>query len=92
MQYYVSGMGAAVEKSDVFEELEHIIGAEAANRFVDFYSGASIYIPKNIITERTYKKIRDEFKNGASYRELAVRYGYTQRHIRRIVHTRRVGR
>ena len=80
-----------MEKNDIFEELEQIIGAEAANRFVDFYSGASIYIPKNIITERKYTKIRDEFKKGAGYRELAVRYGYTQRHIRRIVHTRRSG-
>ena len=86
----MTGTGAALEnRNEFFEELEHIFGAAAAARFVDFYSGASIYIPKNVITKRKYKKIREEFKNGAGYRELAVRYGYTEQHIRNITKVRR---
>jgi Mor family transcriptional regulator len=92
MQYYVSGTGAAVETNDIFEELEHIIGAEAANRFVDFYSGASIYIPQSIVIKRNHHKIREEFNNGASYRELGIKYGYTEQHIRNITKAGRKGR
>jgi Mor family transcriptional regulator len=78
-----------LEKNDTLDELETLIGTEAANRIAGFYSGTNLYIPKHIINERKYQKIRDEFKNGASYRELARRYGYSEQHIRRIVHKKR---
>jgi Mor family transcriptional regulator len=89
MNYDGVRKGSVLEKNDVFEELENILGAEAANRFVDFYSGSSIYIPQNIIIERNYNKIREEFRNGAGYRELGFKYGYSERHIRRIVHEKK---
>jgi Mor family transcriptional regulator len=78
-----------LEKNDVFEELENILGAEAANRFVDFYSGTSLYTPKAIVLERKYRKIREEFRNGAGYRELAQRYGYSERYVRTIIHEKK---
>jgi Mor family transcriptional regulator len=87
MNYYIPGGGGTVlEKNDVFKELETILGTEAANRFVDYYSGSILYTPKSIIIARKHRKIREEFKNGATYRELAVRYGYTETHIRNIVY------
>ncbi|MDR1587286.1 MAG: hypothetical protein LBS57_07525 [Treponema sp.] len=75
-----------MEKSGVFEELENLLGTEAANRFVDFYSGSNLYVPKHIINERKYRKIREEFREGATYRELAMRYGYSERYVRTIIH------
>ena len=75
-----------MEKNDVFEELENILGAEAASRFVDCYSGSNLYVPKHIINKRKYRKIREEFRNGAGYRELAQRYGYSERYVRTIIH------
>jgi Mor family transcriptional regulator len=86
MNYNASGSKIVLEKSDVFEELEELLGTEAANRFVDFYSGSSLYVPKHIINERKYQKIREEFRNGAGYRELALRYGYSERYVRTIIH------
>ena len=74
---------------DVLEELEGIIGPDAANRLVDHYSGSNLYVPQRIKITRKYRKIREEFKNGATYRELAMRYEYTEGHIRRIIHARR---
>jgi Mor family transcriptional regulator len=71
---------------DIFAELVEIVGKEVASRLVDFYSGSSIYIPKNIIIEQKHRKIREEFRNGSVYRELAVRYGYSDQHIRNIIH------
>jgi Mor family transcriptional regulator len=88
MNYDGDGKGAALEKSDVFEELENILGTEAANRFVDFYSGSNLYVPRNIKIEQKHRKIRDEFREGANYRELAMRYGYTEQHIRNITKRR----
>jgi Mor family transcriptional regulator len=78
--------GNDIDCGDIFAELVDIVGKEAANRLVDFYSGSSIYIPKNIIIEQKHRKIREEFRRGAVYRELAIRYEYTETHIRNIVH------
>lgn len=75
-----------MEESGVFEELENILGTEAANRFVDFYSGSNLYVPRNIKIKRKHRKIRKEFRDGAGYRELARRYGYSEQHIRNILH------
>ena len=74
---------------DVLEELEGIIGADAVNRLVDHYSGSNLYIPQNIIIKQNHQKIREEFKNGANYKELAKCYGYTERRIRQIIHRRK---
>jgi hypothetical protein len=70
----------------IFTELVEIIGRDAANRLVDYYSGSSIYIPKSIIVEQMHRKIREEYKSGAIYRDLAVQYGYSERHVRNIIH------
>jgi Mor family transcriptional regulator len=86
MGYDISEKGAALEKSDMFEELEDLLGTEAANRFVDFYSGSNLYTPKSIKIKKKHRKIREEFREGATYRELAMRYEYTEQHIRNIVH------
>jgi Mor family transcriptional regulator len=77
------------KENDVFEELQELVGTEAADRLVNHYSGSSIYLPKGIQIRRQYKKIIEEFKQGASYKELARRYGLTERWIRTIVHKKR---
>jgi Mor family transcriptional regulator len=79
-----------LEKNDVFEELESILGTEAANRFVDFYAGSNLYVPRSIKIEWRHRKIRDEFREGAGYRELAIKYGYSERHVRRIIHGKKL--
>lgn len=86
---YLAGKGPALEKDTVFEELETLVGTEAADRIADFYSGANLYIPKHVINGRKYQKIREEFRGGAGYRELAIKYGYSVQHIRNIVHKKR---
>ena len=78
-----------MEKENVFEELKEIVGEDAAKLFVEHYAGSNLYTPKKLILEAKRLKIIEGFKRGASYRELARRYGYTERHIRNIVHKRR---
>jgi Mor family transcriptional regulator len=76
-------------KDGVFEELQGNIGTEAADCLVDTYAGSNLYIPKGVGIRRKHKEIREEFKQGAGYKELARRYGYTEMWIRQIVHKRR---
>lgn len=75
-----------MERDDIFDDLERNLGTDAANRLVDLYSGSNLYIPQSIGIKRKHRQIRDEFKNGAGYKELARRFGYTERRIRQIIH------
>jgi Mor family transcriptional regulator len=75
-----------LEKDNVYGELKEIVGEDAAKRMVEHYSGSNLYFPQGILLKLRHKKIIKEFKHGTSYKELAVRYGYTERHIRNIVH------
>jgi hypothetical protein len=75
-------------KGEVFDEIKDLIGEEPANLIVGYFAGSNIYVPKSVVTQERYRCIRKEFKSGATYLELATKYGYTETHIRRIVHRR----
>ena len=72
-----------------FEQLEELIGTEAAWKIAQVYAGSTIYIPKSILTNKNYYDIRKAYKNGSSYRELSLKYGYTESHIRNIIHQKK---
>jgi hypothetical protein len=72
-----------------FEQLEDLIGAEAAWKIAEVFAGSTIYIPKSILTNKNYFDIRRKYKAGSSYRELAVEFGYTETHIRNIIHQKK---
>jgi Mor family transcriptional regulator len=74
-----------LEKDEVYEELKDIVGPEAAKRMVESYAGTNIYYPKRIVKKLRNQQIRKDFKDGASYLELTLRYGLSERHVRRIV-------
>jgi Mor family transcriptional regulator len=86
MRYNGIGRGPELEKNEVFEELEEAVGTEVADHLADLYSGSNLYIPRRVISARKYRRIRQEYKDGADYRGLARRYGYSERHVRRIIH------
>jgi len=72
--------------NETFEQLESLIGFDTALKIAEVFAGTTIYIPKNIITFKNYHAIRKEYKAGSSYRALSVKYGYTETHIRNIIH------
>jgi Mor family transcriptional regulator len=72
-----------------FDLLRELIGNERASKVAEALGGSTIYIPRNDIIAARYRSIKQEFCSGASYRELAVKYGYTKSHIRKIVHKRK---
>jgi Mor family transcriptional regulator len=80
-----------IDKADAdwggdFEQLADLIGEEAAWKIAEVFAGSTIYIPKSILTNKTYFDIRRKYKKGMSYRELSVMFGYTETHIRNIIH------
>jgi Mor family transcriptional regulator len=74
------------EQYVLFDELEDVLGVEQARHLVNNYAGSTLYIPKRPLLIQKHESIRKEFSEGAGYRELARRYGYSERNIRYIVH------
>jgi len=74
------------EGDEVYEELAALVGPETAKRLFDHYSGSSVYYSKRISIRLRHRQIRDEFKKGASYRELGLKYGYGEKYVRTIIH------
>jgi Mor family transcriptional regulator len=75
--------------NETFEQLTDLVGEEAARRVAASFAGSPMYIPQNVLTVERHKAIQQEFRDGATYRELARRYGYSERHIRNIIHRKR---
>ena len=73
------------ESTETFEQLREIIGEEPAIKVAKAFAGTMVYIPKNVIAKNIHKKIKKEYWDGASYKELSRRYGYTERYIRNLV-------
>jgi hypothetical protein len=85
---HTRGMGMKDGNED-FELVQELIGVEEAQKLIKSFGGSFIYIPKNNIIIERHQSIKQEFCNGASYNELALKYGYTKNYIRRILHKRK---
>jgi Mor family transcriptional regulator len=75
--------------SEDFEQLEDLIGSEAAWKIAEVFAGSTIYIPKSILTNKNYYDIRRKYKEGKTYRELSIEFGYSETHIRNIIHQKK---
>jgi Mor family transcriptional regulator len=73
-----------------FSRIQELIGMKEAHNLTDTFGGAILYIPMNDIINRRHRYIRESFKNGKNYHEIARESGYTIRHIRRIIHSRKI--
>lgn len=67
--------------------LMRLIGVQAFYALVAEYGGDAIEIGKCERAAQTllYRQIRNEYRMGATQDRLALKYGYTVRHIRNIV-------
>lgn len=63
------------------------IGIDNTLKIIDLYQGTGVYFPKaeSILNKIRDRNIRREFRGG-NYKELALKYGLTERWIREIVH------
>ncbi len=67
------------------QQIVGLIGKENFFKLCKEFGGESVYFPKSVLTYLEHQKIREEFKDGAGYVELAHKYGYTTQRIRMIV-------
>lgn len=74
------------ESFGVFEQLTSVVGEDDAFEICRMFAGEQIVFPKTILKMKRNYDIRKEFKNGASYRDLGIRYFLTTRQIRIICH------
>lgn len=67
--------------------LAELIGLEAFKNLVRAFNGTSIYIPKIESLEKAVRDelIKEEF-DGGNYKELALKYGLTERWVRLILY------
>lgn len=86
-------MGSELSNIDVTklskdqQEIIECIGMENYYKLSRNYGGQTIYIGRAKIVERQErdKKILDEFRKGASYKELAIKYRLSEIWIRKLV-------
>ena len=68
-----------------YAEIASILGIEAALKLHSHYRGTQISFPVELLSrEYIFEQINNEY-NGTNIRELATKYGYTEKWIRKIV-------
>jgi Mor family transcriptional regulator len=75
--------------NDDFDVLKELIGNEEAHKVAKAFGGANLYIPRSDVIAEIHRAIRKEYGDGATYRDLRIRYGYSESHIRYIIHKKR---
>jgi len=69
---------------EIFEQIATVAGEEKAFEICSIFAGEQILFPKAILRLKRNYDIRKEFRQGASYRDLSIRYDLTTRQIRTI--------
>ena len=69
----------------IYRELSELVGYENMQKIHNEYRGQQITFPVELYSrEYVHNMIRKEY-NGKNVNELAIKYGYNERSIRRIV-------
>lgn len=71
--------------NDIYAELAKIIGFENMVKVYHAYGGQQISYPKKLMRTEYIKKCVKQEYTGSNAKELAVKYGYTERWIRKII-------
>jgi Mor family transcriptional regulator len=69
-----------------FDGLLGLDAYDAVCALLDFYGGSTVYIPtkRNVFRKCIESAVRREF-NGQNFRDLLVKYGYSESHMRKIL-------
>ena len=71
--------------NDIYKDLAEEIGIENTLKVFDMFKGTQVSFPAKMYSkEYLHNKIINEF-NGKNIKELAKKYGYSERTIRRII-------
>ena len=71
--------------ADVYMEIADKIGVEAAVAIHEMFKGQQIMFPQKLYSkEYVYSYIKENY-NGRNVRELAKKFGYSDRRVRQII-------
>lgn len=70
--------------SSDLEDLQRIVGDDLFLKICKHFEGTSIYFSKNITRDIQKQLIIKDYDNGASYKELAKKYNYSEVWIREL--------
>ena len=73
-----------------YAEIAALLGVEAALKLHSCYRGTQVSFPVEFLSrEYIFEQIKEEY-DGTNIRELATKYGYTEKWIRKIVKSKEV--
>ena len=89
MEKHILRQAAQRHPSDIlqpYDALMNLEGFDAIYALCENLGGATVYVPsaRKIFTECLTKEALREF-NGYNYKSLAMKYGFTERHMRRLL-------
>ena len=72
-----------------YDTLVEQFGFDAVSAIVENLGGSTVYIPsmRTIFARCLEKEAVKEFRGG-NYRQLIQKYGFSERHLRRVIHGR----
>lgn len=83
-------LGEINDYAGIYKELAEIIGVENVNLIYKNLRGQQVTFPMKLFTtEYTVRQVMTEY-NGKNIKQLAVKYGYTERHLRKLLKDFRV--
>lgn len=72
----------------IYKDIAEIAGEEAAKALYRNFRGQQVVFPNKLYSSTyTTQKIREEF-NGKNVKELALKYGFTERWVRTLLKTK----
>lgn len=71
--------------NEIYQELAKLIGEEHTLLIYQEFRGQQISCPMRLISTNSVKKILSKEYDGTNLKKLAKTYGYTERHLQRLL-------
>lgn len=73
----------------VYKDIAELAGEDVAKLIHDNFKGQQVVFPNKLYSSKfTAEKIREEY-DGTNIKQLARKYGYTERWLRKIINVRK---
>ena len=71
--------------ASVYREMAEIIGVENTKRLYEDFKGQQITFPQRLYSKEYVQEYVKSNYNGKNLRDLALKFSYTERHIRELI-------
>lgn len=71
--------------ASIYKEMVKLVGVEATLKIYQEFRGSQVTFPMRLVDHRNLPQILESEFNGHNLRQIARYYGYSERHLRRIL-------